>query len=215
MLRVLQEHRFRPVGTDREIESNFRLIAATNRNIEEMVQEGQFREDLWHRLCGILIHLPPLREREGDLRELASYLVAQTCDRYKIKTKGISPDLLDFLTSYSWPGNIRELQHTIEWVIANSLDIPVLYPEHLPVEIRATVARTAFTYRKDELSQQPEVTEETFPTFKNYKNQVNEKYLTELIRRSRSNVGVARRLSGMSKTNLYALLKIYKKTLTE
>lgn len=214
MLRVLQEHRFRPVGADMEIESDFRLIAATHRDIEEMVQKGQFREDLWHRLRGIMIHLPPLRERAGDLRELAAHTVSRTCDRYKIKTKGISPDLLDVLSAYSWPGNIRELQHTIERTIAHSIDIPVLYPEHLPIEIRAIAARSAFTHKEELTPQQQEAPVEPFPTLKNYENQVKEKYLTELIHRARGNAGEACRLSGMSRSNLYNLLKTFKKSLT-
>lgn len=216
LLRVLQERRFRPVGGDKQIESDFRLIAATNRNLEEMVAEGLFRNDLLHRLKSIVIHLPPLRERKGDVRELATYFVARICDRYRIKTKGISPDFLDMLSNYSWPGNVRELLHTLEQIIARSRDVNILYPEHLSQDIRISIARSFFHQARNTKTEQAiDNEEESLITFKDYKKQAEEKYLTDLIRKSKGDVGLACKISGMSRSNLYILLKNHDKSLSD
>ena len=215
LLRVLQDRRFRRVGSDREIESNFRLIAATNRNLDDMVKKGQFREDLLHRLRSFVIQLPPLRDREGDVRQLTSYFVARICDRYKMKTKGLSPDFLDILSTYSWPGNVRELQHTLEQIIARAQNSEILYPEHVPANIRIHAARASFASLDDNAA--PESTDSlaSFPTLKDYKRLAEEKYLTELIRRANGNIGEACHLSGTSRANLYLLLKSHNKTLNK
>lgn len=215
LLRALQERCFRPVGSDREVASDFRLIAATNRDLDEMVQKGSFREDLMHRLRGILIRIPPLREREGDLRELAIYFVARICDRFKIKTKGISPDFLDVLSGYPWPGNVRELIHVIEQVIAHAIDVPILYPEHLPIDIRASIARSTFDSGAEKLPQKEEIgVKKTEPilTLKEHKKQSAGKYLDNLIRLSGGDIKKACRLSGLPRSSLYLLLKTHHKT---
>jgi len=210
LLRAIQEHRFRPAGGDREIESNFRLIAATNRDLDGLVQKGQFREDLLHRLRGISLHLPPLRERDGDLRELVTYFVGRICDRNEIGAKGISPDFLRILEGHTWPGNVRELQHVLERSVLCALDIPVLYPEHLPTEIRAGIAKAAFSHRTEMFEQ---ASDSAFPTLHVLEQQMQEKYLEELIGRAKGDYREACRLAGISKTRLYKLLKTYRKTL--
>lgn len=214
LLRAIQEHRFRPVGGDREIESNFRLISATNRNLDELVKKGLFREDLLHRLRSISIHLPPLRERNGDIQKLAAYFIDRFCKQNDIKTKTISIDFLDVLKSYAWPGNVRELQHVIERTIFSARDIPVLYPEHLPTEIRAKIAKTAFSRRKNDIQEEyTSNVDNTFLTLKEYEKRFHEKYLVELVKRAKGNYTEACRLSGVSKSKLYQLLKNYNKTL--
>lgn len=216
LLRALQERRFRPIGSDREIQSNFRLIAATNRDLDEMVKNGHFREDLLHRLRSLSIQLPPLRERDGDVRELTTHFMAGLCDRYGMKTKGVSPDFLDALSIYAWPGNVRELQHILEQVIAKSRDVQVLYPEHLPAEIRIGAARAAFSRPDSDVEESESLTVEgSLPTFRDFRRQSEERYLNELIRLSGGNHKEACRLSGMSRSNLYLLLKTYNKTLND
>ena len=175
LLRALQERRFRPIGSDREIQSNFRLIAATNRDLDEMVKNGHFREDLLHRLRSLSIQLPPLRERDGDVRELTTHFMAGLCDRYGMKTKGVSPDFLDALSIYAWPGNVRELQHILEQVIAKSRDVQVLYPEHLPAEIRIGAARAAFSRPDSDVEESESLTVEgSLPTFRDFRRQSEE-----------------------------------------
>ncbi|HJV35276.1 sigma-54 dependent transcriptional regulator, partial [Geomonas sp.] len=106
-LRVLQERRYRPVGSQRELESDFRLVAATNRNLVQMVEAGQFRNDLLFRLSTFVIELPPLRERQDDIKDLARYFMDKFCERYGLSPKGSCPEFIDMLLAYSWPGNIR------------------------------------------------------------------------------------------------------------
>ncbi len=114
LLRALQEKKFTPVGSNREIEVNVRIIAATNRNLEEMIKKGEFREDLFYRLNVLPIQLPPLRERKGDIEHLSSYFVTKFNEEHKKNVTGISAEAMEALKAHSWPGNIRELENVIE-----------------------------------------------------------------------------------------------------
>ena len=127
-LRVLEERRFRPVGSSEEKQSDFRLIAATNRDLEKMVAEGKFREDLLFRLRSLGIELPALRERGNDILELANYYMEKISIRNGCAPKGFTPEFLEALKEYSWPGNVRELQHAIERTVILS-ESNVLQPE--------------------------------------------------------------------------------------
>lgn len=114
LLRVLQEKRFTPVGSNREIEVNVRIVAATNRPLEEMIARGEFREDLFYRLNVLPIHLPPLRERKNDIEALCTYFMERFGERYGSKCHGIEPEAMQAIKSHPWPGNIRELENVIE-----------------------------------------------------------------------------------------------------
>jgi two-component system response regulator HydG len=114
LLRVLQEKKFTPVGSNREIEMNVRIVAATNRNLETMIEEGTFREDLFYRLNVLPIQLPPLRERKNDIDSLARYFVEKFNQRYSKQVQGLSAEATQALKSYRWPGNIRELENVLE-----------------------------------------------------------------------------------------------------
>jgi len=114
LLRVLQERSFIPVGSNREIDMDVRIIAATNRNLEEMIQKGTFREDLFYRLNVIPIYLPPLRERKEDIERLVSHFVQKFNGLHKKRIAGVSPAATQLLLKHNWPGNIRELENVIE-----------------------------------------------------------------------------------------------------
>ena len=114
MLGVLEEKSFERVGGNRTIHSDVRIIAATNKSPEREVAEGAFREDLYHRLNILRIHLPPLRERKECIKPLAYYLFNKACSNLKKKIDDFSPEALEVLKSYTWPGNIRQLANTIE-----------------------------------------------------------------------------------------------------
>ena len=114
LLRVLQERRFVPVGGNREVATNTRVVAATNRNLEKMIEDGTFREDLFYRLNVMPIFLPPLRERLDDLEDLISYFVRKFNRKLGRQVAGFSSDALAILRNYRWPGNIRELENIIE-----------------------------------------------------------------------------------------------------
>jgi two-component system, NtrC family, response regulator len=148
LLRVLQEKKFRPIGAKREVLSDFRVIAASNKDLKHMVEAGQFRSDLYFRLNGLRIDLPPLRERLEDLKDLSNFYIGRICDEYRIPRKGISKDFVDALCSYHWPGNIRELVNILFASVDNAYDEPILYPHHLSLDLRVFVAKNSFVSKK-------------------------------------------------------------------
>ncbi len=134
LLRVLQERRVRPVGASREIDVNVRVLAATNRDLEKGVKDGDFREDLYYRLNVLHVHLPPLRQRGEDLPELARHFVERTCINFGLPPKRLTPDALRVLQAYNWPGNVRELENVVERTVAlesSELISSGSLPEHL------------------------------------------------------------------------------------
>ncbi len=114
LLRVLEDKSFERLGGNKTIQSDVRVIAATNRDIEALVGQGRFREDLYYRINVLRIHLPPLRERRPDIEPLGHYLLGKLCRSLKKKIDGFSPQVLSMLQAYDWPGNIRQLSNTIE-----------------------------------------------------------------------------------------------------
>jgi len=210
-LRVLQERRFRPLGSLTEIASDFRLVAATNRDLPKMVREGGFREDLLYRLRSFVIELPPLRERTGDVQELALHHLSRVCDRLNIGLKGLAPEFLEALMHYRWPGNVRELLHALERAVAAALHEPTLHPKHLPDEIRIALARESFP----EMSRAPRMRSglpecgEPPPTFKQHRETSDRQYLARLMAFTQGSVPKACALSGLSRSRLYDLLKIH------
>lgn len=114
LLRVLQEKKFVPVGGQREVKTNARIIAATNRNLEKMIEESTFREDLFYRLNVMPIFMPPLRERIDDLDSLVQHFIKKFNKNHPSQIESISQEALDAMRKYRWPGNIRELENSIE-----------------------------------------------------------------------------------------------------
>ena len=134
-MRVLQEHTVRRIGGSREIPINVRIISATNRNLEEMVQNDMFRQDLYYRLNVIPLYLPPLRERREDIALLANYLFNSTVADINPNVKSISPEAIKKLESYDYPGNVRELSNIIERAI-NMARKPVITPNDIIFSIQ-------------------------------------------------------------------------------
>lgn len=208
-LRVLQERRFRPLGSRTEISSDFRLVAATNRNLAQMVLEGRFRDDLLFRLRSFVIDLPPLRERTGDIQDLTMHHLARVCERLKIGLKGMAPEFLEALNSYHWPGNVRELLNALERAVAAALFEPTLHVKHLPDEIRIALVRdslAAVSRSSNEESRPPGWTEPPL-AFKEYRQHSDRQYFLNLMAYSQGNVRRACTLSGLSRSRLYDLLK--------
>jgi len=117
---VLQEHEFERLGGTRTLRTDVRVIAATNRNLPQMVANGQFREDLYYRLNVVSIEMPPLRERKDDVAQLAMFFLRRFAGELKKRVDGLSPDALKLLMRYNWPGNIRELENSIERAVLMS-----------------------------------------------------------------------------------------------
>ena len=231
-LRVLQERRFRPVGSKKEEKSDFRLIAATNRDLEDMARQGKYREDLLYRLNSFLITAPPLRERKEDISELAISFVTGACRNANITTKGFSSEFLEFLNTYDWPGNIRELFNVLNSSLAAAVNNDILYPYHLPVSIRARIVRKAVkprdegikgTRRDQQMSPHPEgfnmVGGSSIDSYKAFKTQLIERgekeYFFSLARIAEGNSQNACHLSGLSRSRLYHFLKKYSISLSD
>jgi DNA-binding NtrC family response regulator len=135
LLRVLEERKVRRIGGRHDIPIDATVFATTNRNLEEAVEKGAFRVDLYYRLNGFSLHLPPLRERKGDIPLLARHFLKDYSERYKkIALKDFSPEAEELLLAYRWPGNIRELRNVVERIVVLEND-ELVRPEHLPVEI--------------------------------------------------------------------------------
>jgi len=139
LLRVLQERRVRPVGGSSEIEVKTRVLAATNRDLDQAVKDGDFREDLYYRLNVLHLHLPPLRQRIDDVPELARHFVKQTCKNFGLPEKRLTPDALRVLQAYLWPGNARELENVIERTIVLE-STEMISSGSLPVHLRGDSA---------------------------------------------------------------------------
>ncbi|SPD76283.1 putative two component, sigma54 specific, transcriptional regulator, Fis family [uncultured Desulfobacterium sp.] len=220
-LRVLQERSFHPVGGSLELESDFRLISATNRNLDELEKTGVFREDLLFRLRTVTITLPPLREREEDIKYLALNYLEKLCDSHKTGMKGVSSDFFSVLRSYHWPGNIRELFNALESAFIQAQYETTIFPRHLPTNIRAQVVRSQIN---EHMEAQPDVAQtdkkeinilyNDVSTWRDYRKALIEdgekQYLIKLMWNTGSNIKDASRLSGLSPSRLYDLLRKYK-----
>ena len=135
LLRVLQERRFERLGGTRSIEVDVRVVAATNQDLQQLIADGSFREDLFYRLNVVPVSLPPLRQRAGDV----PLLVAHFLEKFNAGAKRMSPQALEALVKYPWPGNIRELENTIERIVILSHGDEIGVPD-LPAEVRAGVS---------------------------------------------------------------------------
>ena len=149
LLRVLQERRFERLGGTRSIDVDVRVVAATNQDLQQLIVDGLFREDLFYRLNVVPITLPPLRQRSGDI----PLLVAHFLEKYKAGKKRINPAAMEALARYQWPGNIRELENTIERIVILSHGDEI-EPSDLPGEVRAGLggaerATTGFALPED------------------------------------------------------------------
>lgn len=146
LLRVLQERTFEPVGSNESVQVDVRVLLATNQPLENLVREGLFRQDLYYRINVVSIHLPPLRERRGDIPALADAFVRAFAEREEKRIQGLSADALALLEAYDFPGNVRELEHLIERaVVLSRKDViePADLPDHLRSGTRSPVLGAA------------------------------------------------------------------------
>ena len=189
LLRVLQERQFERVGGTRTIDVDVRLIAATNRNLEEAIKDGTFRQDLYYRLNVISLTLPALRERREDIPLLACHFVAKYSKKCKRLVSGISPETRECLLAYDWPGNVRELENAIERaVVLGNTD--VIVPDDLPETLLAVVPSS--------------------PNASNFHEAVLEmkkQYILRTLEQTNNNYTEAAKLLGIHPTNLHRLIR--------
>ena len=205
-LRLLQEHEYRPVGSTEEHYSDFRVVAATNRDLEAGVARGTFREDLLFRLQAVTIALPELKARPGDIPELVLHFTAKLCRRYGLEVKGVAADFIEALEAYPWPGNVRELCQTMEQVFTNPLLGPTCFAVHLPQRFRIQQARAGV---KGGGGRERGGEQAALPSWAEEKERCQRLYLHRLKAASGGKVTLAAKLSGISRTRLYQLLEQY------
>lgn len=205
LLRALESRRVKKVGDTEEQAIDIRLIAATNRDLADMVREGTFREDLYYRLNVVPIFLPPLRDRESDIPVLAVAFLDRYCRKIDMEPKRFSPDAMRMMEGYSWPGNVRELRNIVERLAILS-DGAVIDPRHLPDEIRHLPTLPNRMAVPD-----------TWEEFKRLKQQVRDtaveqlerQFLSQMLDRYEGNVSRAAEAVGMQRTNFHALMRKY------
>jgi Nif-specific regulatory protein len=198
LLRVLQENEIRRVGDTRARKIDVRVIAATNKNLEEAVKAGNFREDLYYRLNVIKITLPPLRERSEDIPILADYFLENICRRMKIPPKSFSTEVVDLLLLYSWPGNVRQLENVCERAIILSnretMDVDSLPPEIKSLKHSGVTAETGISVPSSKSG------------LKAAKARLDKMFLIQILENTGGNVMQAARISGMDRSQLHHMM---------
>jgi DNA-binding NtrC family response regulator len=206
LLRVLQDNTFQRVGGSQEIHSDFRLVAATNKDLAREVRERRFREDLYFRIVVFELELPPLRERDGDLDLLVNHFLRQHQGQRETPLE-VSPEAASFLAVYSWPGNVRELENAIQRaVIAAELRIE---PRHLPARLREDVPAEAAQTAASSPPPSPPRTASVETEELNLER-LERRAIERALERTRGNLAEAGRLLGLSRATLYRKLKTYK-----
>ncbi|MDQ6699047.1 MAG: sigma-54 dependent transcriptional regulator [Acidobacteriota bacterium] len=192
VLRALEEQRFEPVGAHDSIQVDVRVVAATNKNLEEEIERGNFREDLFYRLNVIPFHVPPLRDRIEDIPLLAEYFLREFTTSYGRKPKELTPQAYEVLQSHHWPGNVRELKNLIERIVILNPQVRV-DARHIPL---ATARRTTLDRSTDRFGSLQEVREA-----------VERDYILKKLEETNGNMTRTAELLGLERSNLYRKMK--------
>ncbi len=187
LLRVLQERQFHPIGSEKPVEVNVRVIVATNKDLEDYVKQGLFREDLFYRIHVIPIYLPPLRERKEDIPPLVEHFVKKFSQQMKKEVKGLTPMAMQKVMLHDWPGNVRELENTIEYAVAMTQ--------------QDVITEDLILQAKGVISQEP------LKPLKEARDAFEKSYLIYLLELSNGNVSKAAKLAGKYRADFYDLLK--------
>jgi two-component system response regulator GlrR len=207
LLRVLQERQFYPVGSESPVEVDVRVIVATNKDLEEQVKKGLFRDDLFYRIHVIPIYLPPLRERKEDILPLAEHLLKKCTAQMKREVKAIAPDALRKMMLHDWPGNVRELENTIEYAVAMTQQDTITEDYVLPAKVLVP----------DETSSPDRSSgcDEIIKPLKDARDAFEREYLTQVLALTEGNVSHAAKLAGKYRADFYDLLKKHQLSVTE
>jgi len=189
LLRVLQEGQFRPVGGSRQIHIDVRLIASTNRNLEEEVKKGNFREDLFYRISVFPVMLPPLRERREDISLLAAHFLKKFTKKLKRPAAKLTPRAMDLLSQFDWPGNVRELENEIERAVTLAGKEREISEEHLSEKTKT-------------FSEKGILIQKTDGTLKEVTEQIEQRIVSETLQKTRGNRSQAARMLGLTRQGL-------------
>jgi two-component system nitrogen regulation response regulator NtrX len=196
VLRVLDEGRFQPLGADENIRADVRVIAATNKNLEDEIERGNFREDLFYRLNVIPFSVPPLRERVEDIRGLADHFLAEYTTSYARKAKELTPEAYRVLEEYSWPGNVRELRNLIERIVIMNPQVRV-DARHIPLNSGPNGLKRA----------QTEKAMERFGSLQEVREAAERDYILRKLDETGGNVTKTAELLGLERSHLYRKMK--------
>jgi two-component system, NtrC family, response regulator GlrR len=201
LLRVLQERQFYPVGSEVPTEVDVRVIVATNKDLEEQVRKGLFRDDLFYRIHVIPISLPPLRERKEDIVPLVEYFFRKFSVQMKKDVKGLTPEALRKLMMHDWPGNVRELENTIEYAVAMTQKDMVT--EDYVLQGKAVLAERG----QGSYPFKPGGSGEVMRSLKDARDAFERDYLVQVLSMTEGNVSQAAKLAGKYRADFYDLLK--------
>ena len=211
ILRVLQGQEFERVGGNKSIRTDVRLIAATNRDLEQMVAEGTFRQDLYYRLNVCTIDLPPLRERGDDLQLLAEHFIRRFSRELKKSVRGITPEAVELLRGYTWSGNVRELQSLIKQSLLQTTG-PLVLPEFLPAVVNSQAKNaesphhSGFDYGGLTEFIQSQLQTGTTTLYADYQSLTDRHLLTSVMRHTAGNLSRASRILGITRATLRSRL---------
>ncbi len=215
LLRALQEREIYRVGGNKPIKLDVRVISSTNKDPEQSILEGKLREDLYHRLKGIHIHLPPLRERREDIYPLAMIFLKETAKKYGKIVREISEEVMEIFLNYKWPGNVRELKNTIEAAVAICSEA-VLLPEHLPGQLDVKEERIICnieewidTIAKEEF-EKCILTNSIGNLYDKVLGQIEKKLIAKVLNLCNGNQSKAARILGITRNTLRSKIKLYK-----
>jgi two-component system, NtrC family, nitrogen regulation response regulator NtrX len=192
VLRTLDEQRFTPVGGDEPVTVNVRVIAATNKDLEEEISKGNFREDLFYRLNVIPFHVPPLRERNEDIPQLARHFLKEFSAAYSRRARELSEDAVDALLRYLWPGNVRELRNVIERMVIMNPTVTRLERKHLPPLVYRDGGRR---------------TAGEFSTLHQARAAYERDYILKKLDENHGNISRAAEVLGLERSHLYRKMK--------
>ncbi|MFQ5677681.1 MAG: sigma-54 interaction domain-containing protein, partial [bacterium] len=203
ILRVLQERKFQRVGGTETVEVDVRVISATNKNLEEEMKKGAFREDLYYRINVYPIFVPSLRKRREDIPALAAFFLEKYNKEYRRKVKTILPQTLDYLMNYEWPGNVRELENILERSFLHASN-GVLAPEHLPITLTSFKDDFNNSDTYIDLKRVVSLTKEITPL-----KELEKEVLLQALRLTNYNMSSAAIELGIGRTTLYRKLQKY------
>lgn len=201
VLRILQERKFERVGGEKTIEVDVRVVAATNKNLEQEMKAGTFREDLYYRLNVLPFHVPPLRERHQDIPMLAHHFLSSYCLKENVENKELSDEVLNALCAYSWPGNVRELKNIIERLAIMTQD-DLIDVSALPAEIRMASEK-----KKSELSEHN--ISINYSDFKEAREYFEREFIRSKLQENEWNVSKTAEEIGLERSNLHRKIKNY------
>ena len=203
LLRVLQERQFYPVGSEAPVAVDVRVIVATNKDLEEQVRRGLFRDDLFYRIHVIPVHLPPLRERKEDIVPLVDHFLKKCRQQMKKDVKGLTPEALRKLMLHDWPGNVRELENTIEYAVAMTRKDMVGDEYILPGKVAPQEAGLGANGAREKSL----AGSEGLRSLKDARDAFERDYLTQVLALAEGNVSHAAKLAGKYRADFYDLLK--------